>query len=60
MTRHLLMDPAFPDMIVEWAASEPRDARECANDNVDELFSEVSDPLLLAFARLEIAATRLW
>jgi hypothetical protein len=60
--RHLLHDPAFPDMVGEWAAQEAAAAALAtgpANDNEGEL-DELSDPFLEAAVRLEIAATRLW
>lgn len=60
--RHLLTDPAFPDIVGEWAAHETaRDTQSstCANDNHDEL-GELSDPLLSLIARAEVEATRLW
>jgi len=61
---HLLMDPAFPDIVGEWAAQEAEAASPSnagANDNEEaDCASEVSDPLLMVAAQLEIAATRLW
>jgi hypothetical protein len=60
--RHLLMDPAFPDIVGEWAEQEAKDEASkvpCANDNHDEP-AELSDPLLALVARAEIEATRLW
>ena len=60
--RHLLMDPAFPDIVGEWAEQEARvEAGKVAsaNDNHDEA-DELSDPLLALVARAEIEATRLW
>lgn len=62
--RHLLMDPAFPDLVAEWASDPAEtlgsDACDCANDNGEDYPNEWSDPLLGALDRLEIAATRLW
>ena len=55
--RHLLMDPAFPDLLRQ-LEDERKDER-CANDNCREA-DELSDPLLMAFARAEIAVTRCW
>ena len=60
--RHLLNDPAFPDIVGEWAAEKAaREApeRPCANDNHGE-GDALSDPLLALVARAEIEATRLW
>ena len=62
--RHTLMDPAFPDIVGEWAAQEARleaVLSSCANDNeTDREFNALSDPLLALVARAEIEATRLW
>lgn len=60
--RHLLTDPAFPDIVGEWAAEEARKEAppgDCANDNHDES-CDLSDPLLALVARAEIEAARLW
>ena len=59
--RHLLMDPAFPDMVREWASEAPKaDVRKrVANDNGSEV-SDIADPFLTMVARMEIAATRAW
>jgi hypothetical protein len=60
--KHLLSDPAFPDIVGEWAAEESaRDSvpNPCANDNHDQR-DALSDPLLALVARAEIEATRLW
>ena len=35
--RHLLMDPAFPDIVGQWAAQQGENkARGCVNGNGDE------------------------
>jgi hypothetical protein len=63
MMRHLLMDPAFPDIVGEWAAEEAKEQAGCcasANDNYLRDEDGVSDPLLSMIATLEVAATRLW
>ena len=60
--RHLLNDPAFPDIVGEWAAAGTREqagSSDCANDNHAER-NALSDPLLALIARAEIEATRLW
>ena len=61
--KHLLSDPAFPDIVGEWAAEEARKEATtlapCANDNPPEA-DALSDPLLALVARAEIEATRLW
>ena len=62
--KHLLMDPAFPDIVGEYAFAQVTDTRTTfngfANDNGDEPVSEFADPLFVAMAQREIAATRLW
>ena len=57
--RHLLHDPAFPDIVGAWATTE---AASPANDNDGERpeLDDINDPLLLLLARIEVAATRLW
>ena len=55
--RHLLMDPAFPDLLRQLEDERKDDGH--ANDNSREA-EELSDPLLIAFARAEIEATRCW
>ena len=61
--RHLLTDPAFPDIVGEWAAREADESARAAgiaNDNEQAAADELSDPLLALVARAEIEATRLW
>jgi hypothetical protein len=61
--KHLLMNPAFPDLVGQWAAEIERaetERTDGANDNDEDEDSGVGDPLLIALARQEIAATRLW
>ncbi len=63
--RHLLMDPAFPDLVADWAAEvdqrfEGAIWESCANDNGSDSAADLADPLLTALGKLEIAATRLW
>ena len=56
--RHLLMDPAFPDIVGEWAKQEAGKAAKqtCpANDN-----RELLELLRTLAARAEINATRAW
>ena len=60
--RHILSDPAFPDIVGEWAAEQVRKELRppiCANDNGGEP-DELSDPLMALVVRAEIEATRLW
>lgn len=60
--KNLLMDPAFPDIVGEWAKQEACKqwpSSGCANDNGAEL-REINDPLLALVARAEIEATRIW
>jgi len=57
--RHLFADPAFPDIVGEWAEEEARklNSSECANDNQRD---QEEDPLLALVAKAEVEATRLW
>jgi hypothetical protein len=60
--RRLLMDPAFPDIVGDWAEQQAQDEARpdpSANDNHSEP-DGLSDPLLALVARAEIEATRLW
>ena len=60
--RHLLMDPAFPDIVGEWAAEEARTSSkpcECVNDN-EGIIDAMSDPFLALVARAHVEATRIW
>ena len=57
--RHLLMDPAFPDIVEEWA----REALDGpANDNGDYGWDrdDVAEEFLIELARIDIEATRDW
>ncbi|HUP67997.1 MAG TPA: hypothetical protein VM145_07285 [Sphingomicrobium sp.] len=63
--KHLLFDPAFPDLVGQLAAAraaQPGRAPNSsgANDNADELDPELTDPLFIVMAQRDIAATRLW
>jgi hypothetical protein len=60
--RHVLMHPAYPDIIGDWARTVA-EANEghCANDNCGaDYVGELSDPLIDFIARLEVERTRLW
>jgi len=54
------MDPAFPDIVGEWARTGM--AHDCANDNRgrDEDDDGFVETFLLEIARLDIEATRAW
>ena len=60
--RHLLMDPAFPDLVAESPGSEEMrtETCECANDNGEDPANDLADPLLIRLGNVEIAASRLW
>jgi hypothetical protein len=62
--KHLLMDPAFPDIVGDYALAELIESRAefgyCANDNGDDFDPELSDPLFVTMAQRDIAASRLW
>jgi hypothetical protein len=66
--RHLLMDPAFPDIVGAWAVDliDDRARVWTVTMGPDGLLEDCLDPGLLADAMViaageqEIAATRLW
>ena len=60
--KHLLMHPAYPDIVGEWAAeaAPAASAPGTANDNDGEDGEDPGDPFLTMMARIEIAASRLW
>lgn len=60
--RHLLSDPAFPDIVGQWAqeaAFRNASPSRCAHDNGRKADAPL-DPLLALVAKAEIEATRLW
>jgi hypothetical protein len=74
--KHLLMDPAFPDLVGQWAsrglAETAAEPCACANDNASadepgvaspELGADAeapTDAFVTMLARMDVAATRLW
>lgn len=57
--RHSLINPAFPDIVEEWA----REALEgSANDNGDYGWDrdDIAEAFLIELARIDIEATRDW
>ena len=62
MLKRMLMDPAFPDLVADWAASDDdaSETRDPANDNRENPDTDPTEPLLTMLGKLEIAATRLW
>jgi hypothetical protein len=58
------MDPAFPDIVGEWAQRvcglEFPPANDNPDDNEDEDEDEFAEIFLLEIARREIEATRVW
>ena len=60
MLKHMLTDPAFPDLVADWATDEKTpETAGCANDNRENTGADPIDPLT-TLGKLEIAATRLW
>jgi len=56
------MDPAFPDIVGEWAEQTAREealSSSWANDNQAER-DQLSDPFLSLVLRAEIEANRVW
>ena len=59
--RHLLMDPAFPEIVGAWARCRALDECGPANDNLEASEEdEFVEIFLLEIARREIDATRVW
>lgn len=63
--RPLLKNPGtFPDIVGAWAAEEAARSASasaaCVNDNDEIDLSELSDPLIELFARMDIAENRAW
>jgi hypothetical protein len=59
----MLMDPAFPDIVGEWAeetAREVENSASWANDNDQDESDPLSDPFLPLLLKAEIEATRVW
>jgi len=57
--RHLLEDPAFPDIVAEWARCDGLDC-DYANDNIGEEDDDFAEIFLMEIARRDIEATRAW
>jgi hypothetical protein len=51
------MDPAFPDIVGEWAKAR---AAGPANDNQDEEVDDFAELFLLEIARRHVEASRDW
>jgi hypothetical protein len=61
--RHALMDPAFPDLVREWAADEAEEWLEPSFlETLDDsnVADDLADAILIAAALVDIAETRDW
>ena len=61
--RHVLMDPAFPDLVREWATDEAEQWLEPSSlDTLDDsdIANDRADAILIAAALADIAETRDW
>ena len=61
--RHALMDPAFPDLVSEWAADEAEEWLEPSFlETLDDsnVADDLADAILIAAALADIAETRDW
>ena len=56
--KHLLMDPAFPDLIADWAAKEQGEREYPAAR--PERREHLTDAFLHFLGKLEVASNRLW
>jgi hypothetical protein len=55
------MDPAFPDLVADWAASDDEESTTHGpiSDDREGAEANLADPLTM-LGKLEIAASRLW
>jgi hypothetical protein len=61
--RHALMDPAFPDLVREWATDESEQWLEPSFlETLDDsdVADDLADAILIAAALADIAETRDW
>ena len=61
--RHVLMDPAFPDLVREWAADEAEEWLDPSFlETLDDsnIADDLADAILIAAALADIAETRDW
>jgi len=61
--RHALMDPGFPDLVLEWAADEAEQWLEPSFlETLDDsnVANDLADAILIAAALADIAETRDW
>ena len=56
--KHLLMDPAFPDLIADWAAEEHGESEY--SPARPERREHLTDAFLHFLGKLEVASNRLW
>jgi hypothetical protein len=54
------MDPAFPDIVGEWARGEALGERGPANDNGDAARDNFLEVFLLEIAKRDIEDNRVW
>jgi hypothetical protein len=61
--RHVLMDPAFPDLVGEWAAAQAEEWLEPSFlemlDDAD-IGDDLADAIVIAAALADISDTRAW
>ena len=61
--RHALMDPAFPDLVREWATDEAEQWLEPSSlETLDDsdVADDLADAIVIAAALADIAETRDW
>ena len=58
--RHMLMDPAFPDLVAEAAEEERENELAAASADAEQAPRDPLDLFLDFLATMEVAATRIW
>ena len=60
--RHMLMDPAYPDIVGEWAGAygKGRDEQPLCESRTRTDADDIVQAIIIAAAMAEVAATRVW
>ena len=58
--KHMLMDPAFPDLVAKAATEERKSELAAANDDAEPAPRDPMELFLDLLAKMEVAATRVW
>jgi hypothetical protein len=58
--KHMLMDPAFPDLVAAAAAVESENERQRPRGDPEPEPEDLTDALLTVLGKLRIPSTRFW